>query len=1217
MADSGQAERKTRVFLSYSRKDGPTIVRLAASLEAGGDIEPLIDKKDILAGEEWRARLEGMVVAADVVLVCLSSDSIASPEVAKEIEIAQRLSKKMLPVVVRSFTEAAPNAVASLNYFFLTNSESWDAEIASLRTAVHTDIGWLREHTRISELAQQWQTDGKRPDELLRGAALDEAERWLAGQPEHATPPSPLQIEYLTTGRRAASRRQRNWAIGSTIVAAVAIGLSIVAYWQRGIAIAQRTEATARRLSAEAQLTLSDTLARGETAVRNLLVSLALAPADDARQALAAGTNRLAPKLVAELPWPDGVKASMGDPMLADDPALAFSDDGAWIGTVSGGEAFFWNVQSRKLERRYRISEKGTGATLQFVPGHSQALISQSPNAWTFIDLTQPEARTVASNDALDVHVAGSAVWMLAKAKDGGVSVVDLADDKTIVATLPASKSRTITFGRIVEPQADPLAVLLPGGGASRDRVIVLVDDKGAGTLTPVSGGTASSFQLPAGAQPIALGALGPALAIKTASATDQAINLPSGKPVWQAAGPGAHIQGFAGDGRFLVVGDEGGVRIETLGGGGLLIENSRRTDYDANAMNDLSRYTPIVAAGVAAENPHEIVTALKDGRITVWDATLRPRYGGMGGMPSKDFESLARFDHGETLGAQVGWIQPPTLFVSPSGRYVASQSLGLRTNSVGGVMGADPLVRIWDRYRTSEIARFWPRSAMIVAFAPTDDRIATIESRSEGDSKSAPSIRLAVWDIRAPQPEIETSRRAGALPLTPPVNPPGPPSSPLLPQTILARAAAALWVGFDLKVRAMNPDTGAITTIDDVKDAIIGSLTPHAGEAPPEGENRDAEISQFLARLGGGMAASPEAPIALALLAASGDGRRAVLLAGASARLYALDGPPRLLRVFDLSPWALQQAGFVGGPAMSRDGDAFAITVLGSKSADKSPPRMENLEARHLVFSSDAAAPTKILHGELLALAPFGAISRDQLVALGPSARTAVIDEIVEEKSGGRSRYIRRAVVRDLTSEQNILTFPDRELTIGPGGLTEADGSSGVMAGFDATGSRLAMATDAPNCPMTIATNMTWMSVSVPSCPERRIKIEFWNIGQRKKTGATSFVMTPEGVTNGPPAAPPVGFGALLTVDLPDPSTVALTGATFNSVDSEGKRTLAVELTQRLVPFGGADIIRTAACERLPREVAEPNLSAWMALVPNEGFRPICPQAPAGAPWT
>jgi len=474
VGDGGQPERETRIFFSYSRKDERTIVRLATSLEADGDIETLRDKKDILAGEQWRSRLEGMIVAADVVLVCLSSDAIESPEVMKEIEIAQRLSKKLLPVVVRSFQETAPSAVASLNYFFLTDPDKWDAEITSLRAAIHTDIGWLREHTRIGELAQQWLTDGKRPDELLRGAASEAAERWLAGQPPRAAPPSPLQIEYLATGRRAASRRQRNWAIGSTIVAAVAIGLSIVAYWQRGVAVAQRTEATARRLSAEAQLTLSDTLAHGESAVRNLLVSLALAPADDARRALAAGTNRLEPRLVAELPWPDGVKLPVGNPVLVDSRTLVFSDDGAWIGAVSGGEALFWNVQSRKLERCYKIPENSTDATLQFVPGHSRALSSQSPYAWTVIDLSQPEALTLSSTDALDVHVAGSAVWVLARAGDHGVSVVELPSRKTIAAPSPASTGRTFTFGRIVEPEVDdPLAALVTGW-TSRGSAIVL-----------------------------------------------------------------------------------------------------------------------------------------------------------------------------------------------------------------------------------------------------------------------------------------------------------------------------------------------------------------------------------------------------------------------------------------------------------------------------------------------------------------------------------------------------------------------------------------------------------------------------------------------------------------------------------------------------------------------------------------------------------------------
>jgi len=104
----------------------------------------------------------------------------------------------------------------------------------------------------------------------------------------------------------------------------------------------------------------------------------------------------------------------------------------------------------------------------------------------------------------------------------------------------------------------------------------------------------------------------------------------------------------------------------------------------------------------------------------------------------------------------------------------------------------------------------------MIVAFAPADDRIATLESQSEGDGNIARSIRFAIWDIQAPQPDIETTRRESSVPLTPAIGPPTAEGNPLLrqPVPVAASFAAALWVGFDLNVRAMNTETGAITTI-------------------------------------------------------------------------------------------------------------------------------------------------------------------------------------------------------------------------------------------------------------------------------------------------------------------------------------------------------------------------------------------------------------------
>ncbi len=500
----------------------------------------------------------------------------------------------------------------------------------------------------------------------------------------------------------------------------------------------------------------------------------------------------------------------------------------------------------------------------------------------------------------------------------------------------------------------------------------------------------------------------------------------------------------------------------------------------------------------------------------------------------------------------------------------------------------------------------------MNVAFAPNDERMATLESRPATPGKAIPSIRFALWDIRAPQPDIETSRRTGSIPLSPPADPPGPANNPFLRQPFTARSAAALWVGFDLKVRAMNPQNGEVATIDDVKDALFKTAASGASiEAA-------ARLPLLLAGLNGTLAPSPEAPSQYLPLAASGDGRRALLLAGASARVYALDGQPRLLRAIDLSPWFISGAGVLGAfnVAMSRDGEALAITVLGSKSGDRqSPPRAEDMEASHLVFAPDAAAPIRTLHGELMPV-PVGAISRDQIVALGPKARIAVIDQIRKDQRDGRSRATLRAVVRDLASGADILAFDEREITIGPGGLSDADGSSGVMAGLDATGLRVAMARDAPDCPMTIATTVAWMPTSVPSCPERRVKIEVWDLEKRKKISETSFVVTPEGSTKDMPATPSVGFARMapFAIDLPDASAVTLTGATFHGFETGSVRTLSVEWTQHRVSLSGEAAIQAEACERLPPAFAEPDLSAWMALVPNEAFRPICPQASAAA---
>jgi TIR domain len=85
--ESGQ-EPKTKVFISYSRKGIAFADRLDAALWARG-FEPLIDRTDIYAFEEWWKRVEDLITCADTVVFVLSPDAVKPDTVAlKEVAFA-------------------------------------------------------------------------------------------------------------------------------------------------------------------------------------------------------------------------------------------------------------------------------------------------------------------------------------------------------------------------------------------------------------------------------------------------------------------------------------------------------------------------------------------------------------------------------------------------------------------------------------------------------------------------------------------------------------------------------------------------------------------------------------------------------------------------------------------------------------------------------------------------------------------------------------------------------------------------------------------------------------------------------------------------------------------------------------------------------------------------------------------------------------------------
>src|SRR5262245_39513844 len=117
MADAS-ANHKAKVFISYSRDDINFADQLVAALEGTG-FDPLIDQHSIPGGEDWKAQLRHMIVGADSIVFVLSPRSAASKLCEWEVEEADQLNKRLIPILCASLDGvSAPPRLANLNYIY-------------------------------------------------------------------------------------------------------------------------------------------------------------------------------------------------------------------------------------------------------------------------------------------------------------------------------------------------------------------------------------------------------------------------------------------------------------------------------------------------------------------------------------------------------------------------------------------------------------------------------------------------------------------------------------------------------------------------------------------------------------------------------------------------------------------------------------------------------------------------------------------------------------------------------------------------------------------------------------------------------------------------------------------------------------------------------------------------------------------------------------------
>jgi len=118
------------VLLSYSRDDLNFADQLEAALQSH-KYDVAIDRQGISGGENWKARLGGLIRDADTVIFVLSPSSAASELCKWEVEEASRLGKRIIPVPCRPLGDATvPPQLSALEYIFFIQRRGCPAPVS-------------------------------------------------------------------------------------------------------------------------------------------------------------------------------------------------------------------------------------------------------------------------------------------------------------------------------------------------------------------------------------------------------------------------------------------------------------------------------------------------------------------------------------------------------------------------------------------------------------------------------------------------------------------------------------------------------------------------------------------------------------------------------------------------------------------------------------------------------------------------------------------------------------------------------------------------------------------------------------------------------------------------------------------------------------------------------------------------------------------------------
>ena len=210
------------VFISYSRKDAAFVDGLNKALIKEGK-NVWIDWEDIPFSAKWWDEISGAVEGATTFIAVLSPDYLTSKTCMEEINLAERLNKRIIPVLCRDFAVElnTSNAIAKINWIYFRSADNFQHSFDDLLATINQDLDWVRFHTRLLVRASEWATKKNDNSYHLYGKDLEEALSFTKTGAKKEPPLNTIQKNYIESSQSGAALFQQRQLRGFYLAALI------------------------------------------------------------------------------------------------------------------------------------------------------------------------------------------------------------------------------------------------------------------------------------------------------------------------------------------------------------------------------------------------------------------------------------------------------------------------------------------------------------------------------------------------------------------------------------------------------------------------------------------------------------------------------------------------------------------------------------------------------------------------------------------------------------------------------------------------------------------------------------------------------------------------------------------------------------------------------------------------------------------------------------